>query len=187
MNEKKGRLFIISAPSGAGKGTVISHLLELDPDLSLSISVTTRTARTGEEEGVSYYFITKERFEELIKIGAFLEYAEYIGEYYGTPRSPIDDCIYYGKDVILEIEVVGAAQVMKAMPDAVSIFIIPPDLDELEKRLRGRKTESADKLSARLKRAGEELKEQKHYDHVVVNDDAVRAAKEIFDIINRSK
>jgi len=183
--EKKGRLFIISAPSGGGKGTVINKLLELRPELNYSISATTRKPRDGEEHGVSYYFVTRERFEELIRTDAFLEYASFVGEYYGTPRSPIDDCIYYGKDVLLEIEVVGAKQVMEKLTDATSIFIVPPSMEELERRLRARGTETEEKLKARLERAHQELEEKVHYDYVIVNDDASRAAEEILKIIEK--
>ncbi|MCL2201589.1 MAG: guanylate kinase [Oscillospiraceae bacterium] len=187
MSDKKGRLFIISSPSGGGKGTVIGHIMDTEPELSLSISATTRKPREGEEHGVSYYFITKEQFEELAESGAFLEHAKYIDEYYGTPKSPIDDCIYYGRDVLLEIEVQGARQVMEQYPEAISVFIVPPDMQTLENRLRGRRTESEDKLKARLDTARTELEEKIHYNHVVVNDDAKRAAEEIMEIINKSK
>jgi len=183
MSGKQGRLFILSAPSGAGKGTVIRHLLELYPELSYSVSATTRQPREGERDGVSYYFITHERFRELIDTDAFLEYAHYVGEFYGTPKQPIDDCIHHGKDVLLEIEVQGAKQVMQKAPDAVSIFIVPPSMEELESRLRGRQTESEEKLKARLRRARHELEEKSHYDHVVVNDEVSRAAQEILKII----
>ena len=187
MSEKKGRLFIISAPSGAGNGTVIGRIRELRPEIYYSISATTRKPRKDEIDGVTYYFVTQERFKELIEAGAFLEYAKYVDEYYGTPKSLIQDCIFYGKDIILEIEVQGARQVMDTEPDAVSIFIIPPSLEELENRLRGRKTESEDKLKARLDRARQELEEKSHYGHIVVNDDVGRAAEEIIKIIENGK
>ena len=186
MSDKKGRLFIISSPSGGGKGTVISHLQKLRPELYYSVSATTRAPRDGEVDGVSYYFVSKERFLELAARNAFLEHAKYVDEYYGTPRSLIDDCIYYGKDVLLEIEVQGAKQVMSSGLDAVSIFIVPPSMEVLEQRLRGRATESEDKLEARLIRARSELEEKEHYDHIVVNDDALRAAEEILSIIDKS-
>jgi len=184
MSDKKGRLFIISAPSGAGKGTVIAELIKLNPELRYSISATTRSPRKGEVDGVSYHFISKERFKDLIAKDAFLEHAEYVGEYYGTPKSPIEDCIEYGIDVILEIEVQGARQVMDANPEAVSIFIVPPGMQELEARLRGRKTESEEKLAARLEQAKLEMEEKIHYNHVVVNDEVLRAANEILSIID---
>jgi len=184
MSEKKGRLFIISAPSGAGKGTVIAELLKLRPELKYSVSATTRSPRKGEINGVSYHFISKDSFKDLIANDAFLEHAEYIGEFYGTPREPIQDCIENGIDVLLEIEVQGARQVMDTNPDAVAIFIVPPGMEELESRLRGRKTESEEKLFKRLKRAQIEMEEKVHYDHVVINDEVLRAAEEILSIID---
>ena len=183
-SEKKGRLFIISAPSGAGKGTVIKRLLALRPELVYSVSVTTRLPREGEVEGVSYYFVTRERFNEMIDRRDFLEYAEYVGELYGTPKKPIFDCIEHGIDILLEIEVQGARQVMELDRKAVTIFIIPPSKEELERRLRGRMTESEEKLAARLQRACQEFEERIHYNHIVINDDVSRAAEEILTIID---
>jgi len=185
-NRERGRLFIISAPSGAGKGTVIRRLLELCPELSYSVSVTTRAPRDGETEGVSYFFVTHERFREMIEQGDFLEYAEYVGEFYGTPKLPIYESIDSGRDILLEIEVQGAKQIMAIDPGAVTMFIIPPSIEELERRLRGRRTESEEKLAARLKRACQELEEKVHYRHIVVNDDVSRAAMEILAIIESS-
>jgi len=184
MSDKKGRLFIISAPSGAGKGTVIAQLIKLRPRLKYSISATTRKPRKGEEDGVSYYFISRERFKELIAQDAFLEYAEYVGEFYGTLKSEVYDCIENGVDVVLEIEVQGARQVMSTNPDATAIFIVPPGVQELEARLRGRKTESEEKLTARLERAKLEMEEKVHYNHIVINDVVLRAAEEILSIID---
>ena len=183
MSDPSGRLFVISAPSGAGKGAVIARLLELRPELVLSGSATTRAPRAGELDGVSYFFITKKKFREMVRRGDFLEYAEYVGEFYGTPAEPIKKYISDGKDVILEIEVQGARQVMDMKPEAVTIFIIPPDMIELERRLRGRGTESEEKLVARLDRARLELEEKTRYAHVVVNDDITRAAMELSEII----
>ena len=183
-NNKKGRLFVISAPSGAGKGTIIQRLIELRPKLAYSVSATTRAPRDGEVEGVSYYFITREKFKEMVGRGEFLECAEYIGEFYGTPKKPILDCVENGGDILLEIEVQGARQVMAIAPEAVTIFIIPPSIEELERRLRGRRTESEEKLAARLERARKELKEQIYYGHVIVNDDITRAVGEILSIID---
>jgi len=184
MIRSKGRLFVISAPSGAGKGTVIRRLLELCPDLYYSVSATTRPPREGEIDGIDYYFIEHGRFKEMIACGEFIEYAEYVGEYYGTPRKPIDENIQKGIDVLLEIEVQGARQVMAIDSEAVSFFIVPPSLVELERRLRGRRTESEEKLAKRLRRASQELEEKKDYDYIVVNDDVSRAAEEIREIIN---
>ena len=182
MNNR-GRLFVVSAPSGAGKGTVIKELLKLKPDIYLSVSVTTRAPRTGETDGESYFFVTRERFEEMISHGQFFEYAEYVGEYYGTPKEPIFEAIERGRDVILEIEVQGAKQVMAVAPEAVTIFIIPPSMEELERRLRGRGTDSEEKLKKRLAMARRELEEKSDYDHIVVNDIAAVAAEEILTII----
>jgi len=183
MSSKKGRLFIISAPSGTGKSTVINHLLGLRGNLVLSVSATTRPPREGETEGISYYFVTHDEFSAMIERGEFLEYAEYIGEYYGTPKQPIFECLGKGMDVLLEIEIQGAMQVMEKEPEAVSIFIVPPDMDELERRLRGRGTDSEEKLAARLERACRELEEKDSYSYVIVNDEISRAAEEILAII----
>ena len=186
MSSAKGRLFIISAPSGTGKSTVISHMLKQRGDIVLSVSATTRAPREGETDGVSYRFVTQEDFKSMIARGEFLEYAEYVGEFYGTPAQPIKECVESGKDVILEIEIQGAKQVMEKDPEAVSIFIVPPDMDELERRLRGRATDSEEKLAARLARARQEMEEKSHYAHIVVNDDLSRAAEEIISIIDNS-
>ena len=183
-NGKKGGLFVISAPSGAGKGTVLKQILELRPEHVLSVSFTTRSPRTGEKHGESYFFAAREDFEKMIEQDKFLEYAEYVGEYYGTPKEPIYDAIGDGKSVLLEIEVLGAGQIKEKEPDAVSIFIIPPSLEELERRLRGRGTDSDDKIRTRLERARAELEERHSYDHVVVNDDVTRAAQEIISIMD---
>jgi guanylate kinase len=185
MSENRGRIIIISAPSGGGKGTVIKRILELKPELCYSVSATTRAPRDGEEDGKAYHFITRERFEDMIKNNELLEYASYIDEYYGTPVANIMECISDGKDIIVEIEVDGAKQVMEKMPDALSIFIAPPSLEILEQRLRGRGTDSEDKLIARLRRAKEEFKEKIHYTHTVINDDADRVAREILSLIER--
>ena len=181
---KKGRLIVISAPSGAGKGTVLKRVLEIRPDLHLSVSATTRAPRVGEVDGTAYYFVQREKFKEMISAGEFLEHAEFIGEHYGTLKNPVYELIDNGKVVLLEIEVQGAKQVMTMQPDAVSIFIVPPDLDELERRLRGRGTDDEDKLIKRLERAKVELEERHGYTHVVINDDATRAAEEILTIID---
>ena len=186
MNEKTGKLIVISAPSGTGKGTVINRLLEMHQGFVFSVSATTRAPRAGETDGIEYHFISRERFREMIDNGEFLEYAEYVGEYYGTPGKPIHDNIAAGRYVLLDIEVQGAKQVMSARPDAVTIFIVPPGMDELENRLRGRGTDSEEKLKARLERARLELEEKDHYKHLVVNDDVERAAGEILSIITGS-
>jgi len=184
MNDSTGKLVIISAPSGTGKGTVINELLKQRPDFVFSVSATTREPRPGEDNGVDYHFITKQRFKEMIDSDEFLEYAEYVGEYYGTPATPVEKSIDSGVTILLDVEVQGAKQVMKKRNDAISIFITPPDMQELENRLRGRGTDSEEKLTARLKRAQLELEEKSNYNHIVVNDDAFKAAHEILSIID---
>ena len=185
MREQKGKLIVISAPSGTGKGTVISKIQELRPEFMFSVSATTRAPRPGETDGVEYYFVTHDTFQKMIGNDEFLEYAEYVGELYGTPGKPIYDCIKNGNHVLLDIEVQGARQVMTREPDSITIFIVPPDMEELENRLRGRGTDSEEKLTARLERARMELEEKSRYDHIVVNDDVTRAANEILLIIDR--
>lgn len=184
MSNRKGKIIVISAPSGTGKSTVINRLLELRPELSLSVSATTRAPRTGEADGISYYFVTREHFREMIDNGEFVEYAEYAGEYYGTPRKSLYEHVDGGQDVLLEIEVQGTRQIMALEPDAVTIFIVPPDMEELERRLRSRGTDSEEKLTARLKIARQELEEKLYYAHIVVNDSIDRAAEEISLIID---
>lgn len=186
MSRKTGRLFIISAPSGAGKGTVIAKMLELRPGLVMSVSATTRQPRAGEIDGEAYHFMEVDQFKEMISRGDFLEYAEYAGDFYGTPKEPVISSIEDGKDVLLEIEVKGARQVLSLIHDAVSIFIVPPDMDELERRLRGRGTDTEEKLAKRLRIAISELRHKNEYMHIVVNDEVERAAEEILSIIDSS-
>jgi len=185
VSDAKGRIFIISAPSGAGKGTVIRSLLELCPELVFSVSATTRTPRDGEKEGISYWFVSHERFKEMIDREEFLEYAEYVGEFYGTPKKPIYECVESGRNILLDIEIQGARQVIAKEPGAVTIFIVPPSMQELERRRRGRCTDCEEKLAARLERARIELEEKDNYCHRVVNDYVSRAAAEILSIIMR--
>ena len=185
MRNDKGELVVISAPSGTGKGTVINKLLELRPEFVFSISATTRNPRPGETDGIEYNFLTKEEFRQMISRDEFLEYAEYVGEFYGTPIKSINEAIELGKTIILDIEVQGAKQVMTKLPNAKTIFIVPPDMKELENRLRGRGTDSEEKLAARLEKACQELNERGLYDHIVINDNVSRAANEIIKIIDR--
>ena len=185
MSNLKGKLVVISAPSGTGKGTVISKLLKLRPDFVFSVSATTRKPRPGEVNGVEYLFISHEQFEEMIEKDEFLEYAKYVGEYYGTPVKPIKVNLDSGITVILDIEVQGAKQVMTKDIEAITIFITAPDMMELENRLRGRGTDSEEKIASRLERARQELEEMHYYDHIVVNDNALHAAKEILSIIEK--
>lgn len=180
-----GKLYIISAPSGTGKSTVIQKLMETRKDLYFSVSATTRSPRPGEIEGSSYMFLTHEAFQEHIRNDDFLEYAEYVGNYYGTPKKPVFDHIRRGNDIILDIDVVGCRQVKKVMPEAVTIFLIPPSLEELELRLTNRGTDPVEKVKKRLERAKTELAEKDTYDYVIVNDVVDEAAREIINIMDR--
>ena len=182
----RGILIVVSGFSGAGKGTIIKELLRRYPEkYSLSISATTRKPRFGEVCGCEYFFKEMEEFEKMIAENQLIEYARYVGNYYGTPRDFVEEQLELGQDVILEIEVQGAKQVRELIPDALSIFIVPPSLEELERRLRGRGTDSEEKLLSRLERAKQELEEKNHYSHIVVNDEVDRAAKEILSILER--
>lgn len=177
MNKRKGSLFIITGPSGAGKGSVLSRVLPSLENVFLSVSATTRKPRPGEEDGVNYYFISRERFDEMVERGELLEHAEYVGNCYGTPEGPVNRRLEDGQDVILEIEVQGALIVKEKRPDAVLVFIVPPSFDILERRLRNRGTEAEEVVEKRLKKARAECAHMDDYDFIVVNDlldDAVR-------------
>lgn len=181
---ERGLLIVLSGPSGVGKGTVRKRLFETHGnDFEYSISMTTRPQREGEIDGVDYFFRTKEEFESLIKEKGLLEYAEYVGNYYGTPLEYVNDTLDQGKDVFLEIEVQGALQVRERMPEGVFIFLSPPDLDELKSRITGRGTDSTEIIGARMKKAIEELKMIRHYDYIVENDAVEHAVKKIKMII----
>ncbi len=183
----RGMLIILSGPSGSGKGTIIKRLLQERADTVLSISATTRAPRPGELDNVHYYFKTREAFEELISRSALLEYAEYNGNYYGTPEEPIKKWLDEGKNVILEIEVQGAEKVMDYRSDLVSIFITIPSMEELERRLRDRGTETEDKIRGRLAVAKRELSRAFRYDYVVLNDEVDLAVQRIHTIIDAEK
>lgn len=188
IKEKKtGQLIVISAPSGSGKGTIIKHLLEKDKNLWLSVSTTSRPIRTNDKEGVTYNFVTKEEFEEKIKQNYFLEYAKYAGNYYGTPKKFIKEKLNQGIDVILEIEIVGAANIKKLVPEALFIFIMPPSLKTLVKRLKARGTDSNEKIIERFKTAYKEINEVTKYNYVVVNDDINVATDKVLSIIKAEK
>ena len=178
----KGKLVVISGASGVGKGTVLGIMMKKRADLSFSVSATTRDPRPGEVEGVHYYFVTKARFEEMIEQGAFLEYDAHAANYYGTPRAQAEEKMERGC-VLLDIEPNGARQVKQAAPEAVLIFIMPPSVEELERRLRGRGDTSEEQIGLRMERAVWEMEQRSWYDHVVVNDDAERCADEILNII----
>ena len=183
---KKGLLIIISGPSGVGKGTIRSYFMN-DESLKLaySISMTTRSPIVGEKDGVDYIFTTKEAFEEAIKNGELLEWAEFVGNYYGTPMEEVEKLRNEGKNVLLEIEVQGATQVREKCPDALTIFIIPPNMEELEKRIRGRRSEPEEIVQQRLAKASKEMKMMDNYKYIVCNDDPKLAADLISSIIKR--
>ena len=181
--KNKGLLAVISGPAGTGKGTVVKEL-QKDENIRVSVSATTRAPRTGEENGVAYHFLTKEEFLRMIDQDGFLEYAEYVGNFYGSPKKQALDWMKQGKDVILEIEVQGCEQVKNSYPECISIFIMPPSMQVLEQRLRDRGTETEEVIIQRLMRAKEEIPLSKQYDYVVVNDrleDCVSEIKAIFE------
>jgi guanylate kinase len=180
---KKGRLIVVSAPSGCGKDTLVSKYLENHDNSFKSVSATTRQKRGQEKHGVDYYFLTVDQFTRLIKDGGLLEYAKYCDNFYGTPLAPINEHLDKGEDVILVIEVQGAAQIKEKIRDAVTIFIMPPSIDELRKRILGRGHDSLDAVEHRLKRAEEETKFAKDYDYIIVNDELDKAVAELSEII----
>ena len=169
-NTKRGRLVVVSGPSGVGKGTVLKYVLERD-DFVYSVSATTRSPREGEADGVNYFFITREKFEDMISGGELIEYAEYNGNYYGTPKFFVEKMLSEGKNVILEIEVKGAVQVKQIVPEATFIFIAPESREILEARLRGRGTETEDVIAGRLSIAEKEIRSCLMYDYIVINRD----------------
>ncbi|UXR72409.1 MULTISPECIES: guanylate kinase [unclassified Staphylococcus] len=184
MDTEKGLLIVLSGPSGVGKGTVRKRIFD-DPHTSYkySISMTTRDMREGEQDGVDYFFKSREEFEQLIEQDAFIEYAEYVGNYYGTPVQYVKDTMNEGHDVFLEIEVEGAKQVRKKFPDALFIFLAPPSLDHLKERLIGRGTESSEKIQRRVDEARKEVEMMNLYDYVVVNDEVDLAKDRIQSIV----
>ena len=188
IKEKKtGQVIVISAPSGSVKGSVISCLLEKDKNLWLSVSTTSRKPRENDIPGVTYNFVTKEEFEKLIQEGYFLEYTNYVGNYYGTPKNKILEKINEGIDVILEIEIEGATNIKKLIPEAIFIFIMPPSLKTLVKRLKKRGTDSNDKIIERFHTAYKEINEVTKYNYVVINDDLKDAITKVEAIIQAEK
>lgn len=181
---ERGLLIVFSGPSGVGKGTVRQEIFSTpDHQFEYSVSMTTRPKRPGEVDGVDYFFRTREEFKEFIKKGQMLEYAEYVGNYYGTPLTYVNETLDKGIDVFLEIEVQGALQVKKKVPDGVFIFLTPPDLDELKDRLVGRGTDSEEVIRQRIERAKEEIALMREYDYAVVNDEVPLAAERVKRII----
>lgn len=174
-----GKLIVLTGPSGVGKGTLMQKLLQLHPELYYSVSATTRSPRPGEINGQNYYFITRSQFEKLVAQGELLEWAEFAGNYYGTPRAAVLEQIQSGKLVILEIELEGARQIRASYPNALSIFILPPSFAELEKRIRGRGQDSQEAIARRLNRAQEEIQAADEFDIQIINDDLETALNQI--------
>ncbi|HWC71565.1 MAG TPA: guanylate kinase [Actinomycetota bacterium] len=189
MARRRGILFVVAGPSGVGKGTVVHEVRRrITDDLVLSVSATTRPARPGEIDGDDYYFVADEGFDRMVRDGEMLEWAEvFHGHRYGTPAGPVEMHRVAGRDVVLEIDVEGARQVRERVPDAVTILLEPPSLDELERRLRSRGTESETDIGERLAKAEWELAQRDRFDHVVVNDDVERASSQVAAIIEASR
>lgn len=183
MFEEKGILFVLSGPSGVGKGTVREKLFEKETHIKYSISVTTRKKRPGERDGIDYIYKSTEEFQEMIRNDELLEYAQFVGNYYGTPKAYVEKQLAAGNDVFLEIEVQGALQVKKSFPEGVFIFLFPPSLEELKNRIISRGTETNDLIINRLKEAKKEIDMMGSYDYVVINDDVDQAVKKVQAII----
>ena len=183
----KGILYVVSAPSGCGKGTILETVLKNNKSIYYSVSATTRAPREGETEGINYYYHTKEAFQKLVEENGMLEYAEFCGNFYGTPRKNVEERLMEGYDVILEIETNGAMQIKENYPDAVLIFILPPSISELRRRLYKRRTEEADVIEKRLAEAVREIKLADRYDYIMINADLSKAISDFEAIITASK
>lgn len=186
MTMNKGLAFIISGPSGSGKDTLLVELFKKCPEIRFSISSTTRNMRAGEKEGEKYNFISREKFEDMIKNDLLLEYNEYVGNYYGTPKMPVLEATDKGEDIMIEVDVNGAYNIRKKLPEAVSIFIMPPSFEELERRLSGRGTETTEVIKKRMESSLSEIKRANEYDYIVVNADIGVAVDDIISIIKSS-
>ena len=183
MMSKKGVLVVVSGFSGAGKGTLMRALMNRYMNYALSVSATTRAPREGEEDGREYFFKTREEFEQLIKEDALIEYAQYVGNYYGTPKAYVEKELESGRDVILEIEIQGALKVKEKIPDALLLFVAPPSAGELKRRLVGRGTETPEGIGSRLQRAAEEAEGMERYDYLLINDELEQCVEEMHQVI----
>lgn len=183
----KGLLIVISGPSGAGKGTICRALLEKNPDIKLSVSCTTRNPRQNEVEGINYYFITKEKFKDMIEADEFLEYAEVYDNFYGTPKAKVESILNEGKDIILEIDIQGALKVKEKYPEGVFVFIMPPSMEELKNRIKKRGSETEESLIKRFKSAFQEINYVANYNYVIVNDEVEKAVEKLEAIILAEK
>lgn len=184
----RGNLIVLSGPSGCGKGTICAELISKNPSLFLSISMTTRAPRDGEKDGVDYYFVTKEEFEKRIEDQKFLEYATvHSSNYYGTPKDKVEECLAKGIDVILEIDIQGALSVNNVMPEGIFIFIMPPSMRELKRRLIKRNTETKEQIVERFKKAYQEINEVNKYNYIIINDDVSKAVSKVEAIIKAEK
>ena len=179
----KGGVFVVSGPSGSGKDTVLKGLFAENPDILFSISSITRAMRPGEREGEKYNFISREHFEEMIKNDLLLEHNVFVGNYYGTPRIPVEKAVSEGRDIIIEVDVNGAEQIRRKLPEAVTVFIMPPSFAELKRRLVGRGTESEELIEKRLRSALNEIRRAEEYDYIIVNDDAAAASQSLMSVI----
>lgn len=184
---EKGILIVLSGFSGAGKGTLVKKLLETYDNYALSISMTTRAPRPGEAEGVHYFFTDRARFEEQIAANGLIEYAQYCGNYYGTPRAYVEEQISAGRNVLLEIEIQGALKIKELFPESLLLFVTPPSAAELERRLRGRGTETEEVIASRLARASEEAEGMEAYDYIVINDDLESCVEELHRIVEAAR
>jgi guanylate kinase len=183
----RGLLVVVAGPSGVGKGSVHGRLRQALPDVTLSVSATTRRPRPGERDGADYHFVDRDTFEAMAADGRLLEWAEYAGNLYGTPRQPVEQAVAEGRVVLLEIEVQGALQVKEQVPEALLVFLVPPSTEELERRLSGRGTEDAATVARRLEVARSELEARDRFDHVVVNDDLERCVAEVRELIEQAR